>query len=224
MKLRYSILAVAAALALGSNVAWSDEAAAKRWVDNEFQPSTLSKDKQMAEMKWFIDAAKKLQAKGVKEISVVSETITTHEYEAKTLAKAAHDPLRPNFLKYLISHIKRVLLKTAQLLKERACVAFVWIGAIGEASKWSPVVSNPCGFKQEDIHALGTSAVNPPVCPETWLRAGPRFHPRSRPDRIGSGVRASGGAGREGRQVTDDRIARDPADDAAVALQDAAGH
>ena len=46
-----------------------------------FQPSTLSKDQQMAEMKWFIDAAKKLQAKGVKEIAVVSETITTHEYE-----------------------------------------------------------------------------------------------------------------------------------------------
>ena len=39
-------------------------------------------------MKWFIDAAKKLQAKGVKEISVVSETITTHEYESKTLARA----------------------------------------------------------------------------------------------------------------------------------------
>src|SRR4029078_11674000 len=52
------------------------------------QPSTLSKEQQTAEMKWFIDAAKKLQAKGVKEISVVSETITTHEYESKTLAKA----------------------------------------------------------------------------------------------------------------------------------------
>ena len=39
-------------------------------------------------MKWFIDAAKKLQDRGVKEISVVSETITTHEYESKTLAKA----------------------------------------------------------------------------------------------------------------------------------------
>ena len=88
MKLRYSILAISAALALGSNVAWSDEAAAKRWVDTEFQPSTLNKDQQLAEMKWFIEAAKKLQAKGVKEISVVSETITTHEYESKTLAKA----------------------------------------------------------------------------------------------------------------------------------------
>jgi len=67
---------------------WADEAAAKKWIDSEFQPSTLSKDKQATEMKWFIDAAKKLQAKGVKEISVVSETLTTHEYESKTLAKA----------------------------------------------------------------------------------------------------------------------------------------
>jgi glycerol transport system substrate-binding protein len=68
--------------------AWADEAAAKKWIDSEFQPSTLSKDKQMAEMKWFIDAAAKLKAKGVNEINVVSETITTHEYESKTLAKA----------------------------------------------------------------------------------------------------------------------------------------
>ena len=70
------------------HAAWAGEAEAKKWIDSEFQPSTLSKDQQMAEMKWFIDAAKKLQAKGVKEISVVSETITTHEYESKTLAKA----------------------------------------------------------------------------------------------------------------------------------------
>ncbi|NPC58400.1 ABC transporter substrate-binding protein [Caenimonas soli] len=87
MKIKYTALAIAAALAVGSQ-AWADEAAAKKWVDSEFQPSTLSKDQQLAEMKWFIDAAKKLQAKGVKEISVVSETITTHEYESKTLAKA----------------------------------------------------------------------------------------------------------------------------------------
>ena len=88
MKLRLNAVAfAAAALALGQG-AWADEAEAKKWIDAEFQPSTLSKDQQMAEMKWFIDAAKKLQAKGVKEISVVSETITTHEYESKTLAKA----------------------------------------------------------------------------------------------------------------------------------------
>ena len=82
-----AIALVAASVTLAAP-ARADEAAAKKWIDSEFQPSTLSKDQQMAEMKWFIDAAKKLQAKGVKEISVVSETITTHEYESKTLAKA----------------------------------------------------------------------------------------------------------------------------------------
>jgi len=87
MKLRYSMVSVAVACLL-ANSAWADEAAAKKWIDSEFQPSTLSKEKQLEEMKWFIDAAKKLQAKGVKEISTVSETLTTHEYESKTLAKA----------------------------------------------------------------------------------------------------------------------------------------
>ena len=88
MKLRLNAVAFAAiALSLGQG-AWAGEAEAKKWIDSEFQPSTLNKDQQMAEMKWFIEAAKKLQAKGVKEISVVSETITTHEYESKTLAKA----------------------------------------------------------------------------------------------------------------------------------------
>ncbi len=81
-----TVLACAAALACGH--AWAGEAEAKKWIDNEFQPSSLSKDKQQAEMKWFIDAAAKLKAKGVTQISVVSETITTHEYESKTLAKA----------------------------------------------------------------------------------------------------------------------------------------
>ena len=88
MRFRMHAVAFAAAtLALGQG-AWAGEAEAKKWIDSEFQPSTLSKEQQTAEMKWFIDAAKKLQAKGVKEISVVSETITTHEYESKTLAKA----------------------------------------------------------------------------------------------------------------------------------------
>ncbi|ODU57242.1 MAG: ABC transporter substrate-binding protein [Comamonadaceae bacterium SCN 68-20] len=88
MKMQFKAIAFAtAALALGQ-AAWAGEAEAKKWIDSEFQPSTLSKDQQMAEMKWFIDAAKKLQAKGVKDVSVVSETLTTHEYESKTLAKA----------------------------------------------------------------------------------------------------------------------------------------
>jgi glycerol transport system substrate-binding protein len=63
MKMRYTALAVAAVCAM-AGPGWAGEAEAKKWIDSEFQPSTLSKDQQMAEMKWFIDAAKKLQAKG----------------------------------------------------------------------------------------------------------------------------------------------------------------
>ena len=72
-------------LMLFSTSAIADMAAAKKWVDSEFQPSTLSKAEQMKEMEWFINAAKPF--KGMK-IKVVSETIPTHEYESKVLAKA----------------------------------------------------------------------------------------------------------------------------------------
>jgi glycerol transport system substrate-binding protein len=73
------------AMALGTGVASAGMEEARRWIDSEFQPSTLSKDEQMKEMEWFVNAAKPFA--GV-EINVVSETITTHEYEARTLAKA----------------------------------------------------------------------------------------------------------------------------------------
>jgi len=59
--------------------------AAKKWIDNEFQPSVLSKEEQQKEMEWFIAAAKPFAGL---EINVLSETIPTHEYESKTLAKA----------------------------------------------------------------------------------------------------------------------------------------
>ena len=68
-----------------AQVTMADMDAAKRLVTEEFQPSTLSEADQLKEMQWFIDAAKPF--KGMK-INVVSETIATHEYEAKTLAKA----------------------------------------------------------------------------------------------------------------------------------------
>ncbi|EKD38193.1 MAG: hypothetical protein ACD_75C00829G0001, partial [uncultured bacterium] len=71
------------ALLAGPAGAGMDEA--KKWVDGEFQPSTLSKEDQMKEMEWFVKAAAPF--KGM-DIKVVSETITTHEYESKTLAKA----------------------------------------------------------------------------------------------------------------------------------------
>ncbi len=73
-----------AALAI-SPLASAGKAEAERWVNEEFQPSTLSKAEQMAEMEWFIRAAEPF--KGM-EINVLSETIPTHEYESKTLTKA----------------------------------------------------------------------------------------------------------------------------------------
>jgi len=66
----------------------ADIAAAKKWINDEFQPSTLSQDAQIAEMEWFIKAAAPF--KGM-EIKVVSETIPTHEYESKVLTKAFYE-------------------------------------------------------------------------------------------------------------------------------------
>ena len=67
----------------GSSYAGMDEA--KKWITDEFQPSTLSEEEQLKEMEWFVNAAKPFQGM---EINVLSETIPTHEYESKTLAKA----------------------------------------------------------------------------------------------------------------------------------------
>jgi glycerol transport system substrate-binding protein len=58
---------------------------AQRWVDQEFQPSTLTREEQLAEMAWFAQAAAPFQGM---RINVVSETLTTHEYEATVLARA----------------------------------------------------------------------------------------------------------------------------------------
>lgn len=76
---------VAVLLTFFAGSAMADMVAAKKWVDTEFQPSTLTKAQQMKEMEWFMNAAKPF--KGM-EIKVVSETIPTHEYESKVLAKA----------------------------------------------------------------------------------------------------------------------------------------
>ncbi len=60
------------------------EAAIQKWVD-ELQPSTLSREEQIKELRWFMEAAKPYAGMSIK---VVSETIDTHVYESKTLAKA----------------------------------------------------------------------------------------------------------------------------------------
>ncbi len=74
-----AILSVTALPAL----AGMDEA--NKWINDEFQPSALSKEDQGKEMAWFINAAKPYAGM---EINVLSETIPTHEYESKTLTKA----------------------------------------------------------------------------------------------------------------------------------------
>ena len=85
--MRYSLLAATASLSLAAMAptAFADMAAAERWVDGEFQPSVLSRDEQLAEMQWFIDAAAPFSGM---EINVLSETIPTHSYESETLTKA----------------------------------------------------------------------------------------------------------------------------------------
>lgn len=77
-------LAVAVALAsmtLTGQVQ-ADIAAAKKWIESEFQPSSLSQEQQVSEMQWFIDAAKPYAGM---EINVLSETIPTHTYESTVL-------------------------------------------------------------------------------------------------------------------------------------------
>lgn len=78
--------ALALVLGLLSGPAFADMEAAKAFLDAEIgELSTLSRADQEAEMQWFIDAAKPFAGM---EIKVVSETITTHEYESQVLAPA----------------------------------------------------------------------------------------------------------------------------------------
>jgi len=83
--IRYSVSAAALLIGLGTSYALADMAAAERWIDSEFQPSTLSREDQIKEMEWFINAAQPFQGM---EINVLSETIPTHTYESQTLTKA----------------------------------------------------------------------------------------------------------------------------------------
>jgi hypothetical protein len=69
------------AVIAGAGSAFADEAAAQKWIDQEFQPSVLTKDEQLAEMQWFIDAAEPFAGM---EINVLSEGIPTHSYESNS--------------------------------------------------------------------------------------------------------------------------------------------
>ncbi len=77
-------LALSLGVLTGPAFAGMDEA--KQFLDTEIGDlSTLSRADQEKEMQWFVDAAKPFAGM---EIKVVSETITTHEYESKVLAPA----------------------------------------------------------------------------------------------------------------------------------------
>ncbi len=81
--------AVGAGVLIKSGVSHAQQVdAAKKWVDSEFQPSTLSKDEQMAEMEWFIKASKPFAGM---QLSTVSEILKVHDYESKVLTRAFAD-------------------------------------------------------------------------------------------------------------------------------------
>ncbi|NRA87813.1 MAG: carbohydrate ABC transporter substrate-binding protein [Rhizobiales bacterium] len=82
-KVKTSTAVIALLFGMGSAV-YADDAATAKWL-SEFQPSVLTQAEQKSEIEWFENAAKPYVGM---EIKVVSETIGTHEYESKTLAKA----------------------------------------------------------------------------------------------------------------------------------------
>ena len=71
-----------------SVVAQDYAANAQRWINTEFVPSTLAPGAQASELAWFTQAAEPLRGLS---INVVSETLTTHEYESENLAKAFYE-------------------------------------------------------------------------------------------------------------------------------------
>jgi glycerol transport system substrate-binding protein len=85
MSLKYTVSVAAVLVVLGAAPAFADMAAAQKWVDSEFQPSVLSKEEQMKEMEWFINASKPFSGM---EINVLSEGVPAHTYESQTLTKA----------------------------------------------------------------------------------------------------------------------------------------
>ena len=88
MRKHLATTVAAVSLAMAGQAVYADINAAKKWIDSEFQPSTLSKQDQIKEMEWFIKAAQPFRGM---EINVLSETIPTHTYESEVLTKAFED-------------------------------------------------------------------------------------------------------------------------------------
>ncbi len=88
MRTGFRSAALAISMIVAAPAALADIEKAEQWVNDEFQPSTLTVEEQMAEMQWFIDAAKPFAGM---EINVLSETIPTHTYESQVLTQAFED-------------------------------------------------------------------------------------------------------------------------------------
>lgn len=85
---RFVLSSLAMTVAMASGSVQADMAAAERWIDEEFQPSVLTRAEQLAEMEWFIQAAEPFRGM---QINVVAEAIPTHDYEAEVLTRAFED-------------------------------------------------------------------------------------------------------------------------------------
>jgi glycerol transport system substrate-binding protein len=79
------VTSVAFALSISTKSAKADSV--EQWL-TEFSPSTLSKEEQKKELEWFAKAAAPFKGKTIR---VVSEQLTTHNYEKDKLAKAFED-------------------------------------------------------------------------------------------------------------------------------------
>ncbi|WP_174021463.1 extracellular solute-binding protein [Agrobacterium fabrum] len=83
---RHLMTTTAAMLLAMTGSAFAGMEEAKQFLDKEIgDMSSLSRAEQEKELQWFVDAAKPFSGM---EIKVVSESLTTHEYESKVLAPA----------------------------------------------------------------------------------------------------------------------------------------
>ena len=80
-----ALLALFASPALAQDDMDARMQAAERWIDEEFQISAITREQQLEEMRWFIEACEPFRGM---EIDSTAENITTHVYESEVLTQA----------------------------------------------------------------------------------------------------------------------------------------
>jgi glycerol transport system substrate-binding protein len=81
----YPASAAILALVTPTCSSFADIEAAKKRIHSELQPSRLSKNYQIKELKWFIDTTEPFKGE---EFNALSEGIPTHDHELRVLTKA----------------------------------------------------------------------------------------------------------------------------------------